>query len=122
MRPLIALVAAVLMLAAPLHAQPAPDPLAEARRLYNLGNYEAAELAARQAASQPALADAAQLVLGRIQLERYRRSGDTAQLGDARGALLLVDARALTPRERLELQFLFGCPRAVEPAPEQLPG
>ena len=54
----------------------AADALSDARRLYNLGQYEAAERAAREAARVPASADAARVVLGRIQLERYRRTPD----------------------------------------------
>jgi hypothetical protein len=79
------------------------DPLAEARRLYNLGQYEMAERLAREAASIPAKAEAARVVLGRIQLERYRQSADAKDLGAARDTLETVDARALDAVERVEL-------------------
>ncbi|HSC29686.1 MAG TPA: hypothetical protein VLD67_20585 [Vicinamibacterales bacterium] len=96
-----------LLLAAALVAGMAPtataaDPLAEARRLYNLGNYEAAELMAREALMTPVV-EGARVVLGRIQLERYRRSAEPADLAAARESLRAVDAHALDGRERVEL-------------------
>ncbi|MEO8076205.1 MAG: hypothetical protein ABI818_07750 [Acidobacteriota bacterium] len=104
MRPLFAL-AAALLLAAPLHAA---DALSEARRLYNQGQFEAAERAAREAARTPATADSAQLVLGRVQLERYRSSSSSTDLSDAIASLRAVDARPLEPRERVELTIGLG--------------
>lgn len=94
------LVMALVGAAAPLHAA---DPLADARRLYNQGQYDAAERAARDAARIPATAEGARVVLGRIQLERYRRSSAPAELSDAIDALKSVDARRLDARERIEL-------------------
>lgn len=94
------------MLAAP--SPRAADVLAEARRLYNRGQYDAAERAAREAVRVPATADGARVVLGRIQLERYRQSAAPADLSDAIGALRAVDARPLEPRERLELAIGMG--------------
>jgi hypothetical protein len=81
----------------------AADPLAEARRQYNLGNYVEAERYARDAASIPASSNAAGVVLGRVQLERYRQTADPADLASARDALRIVDPRALDARERVEL-------------------
>jgi tetratricopeptide (TPR) repeat protein len=101
---LLVLLTAVLMLASPALA--APDPLAEARRLYNLGQYDAAERLARQAAAAPATANRARVVLGRIQLERYRRSTDTVHLAEARDMLRAVDPLSLDTRERVE--FAIG--------------
>ncbi len=96
-----------LLLAATLLIAPAPlfsaDLLAEARRLYNLGQYDAAERVARDAAANVATIDRARVVLGRIHLERYRRSGDQADLVSARTALRATDTRALDARERVEL-------------------
>ena len=97
-----ALVLTVLLLAAADSAL-AADPLAEARRLYNLGQYATAEKLAREAASVPATADAAGVVLGRIQLERFRQSNDADDLAAARMSLRNVDPRALDGRERVEL-------------------
>lgn len=81
----------------------AADPLIEARRLYNLGQYETAERLAREAAAIPARTDAARVVLGRIQLERYRQSADPRDLTMARESLRLVDTAPLEATERVEL-------------------
>jgi hypothetical protein len=81
----------------------AADPLAEARRLYNLGQYETAEKLAREAAAIPARADAARVVLGRIQLERFRQSADPRDLTHARESLRMVDTAPLDAAERVEL-------------------
>jgi hypothetical protein len=99
---LLFVLAVVLALAAPLDALEPADALADARRLYNLGNYEAAERAAQQAVEQPSSANAARVVLGRIQLERYRAAREESHLTDARTALRAVDPRLLDDRERLE--------------------
>jgi len=95
-------VAAVLLLtiAGPVVAA---DLLAEARRLYNLGQYESAERLAREAAAIPSRADAARVVLGRIQLERFRQSADQRDLNMARESLRMVDTAPLDAAERVEL-------------------
>jgi hypothetical protein len=80
------------------------DPLLQARRLYNQGQLDAAMTAAQQAAANPSVASSARLVIGRIHLERYRLSTEPGDLESARGELRAVDARALDPRERIELQ------------------
>jgi thioredoxin-like negative regulator of GroEL len=91
----------ILMLAGvPLHAA---DPLSDARRLYNQGQYDAAEQAARDAARFPATVDGARVVLGRIQLERYRRTPAAADLSGAIATLRDVDPHRLDARERVEL-------------------
>ena len=89
-------------------AAQAEDALVEARRLYNSGQYEAAERTARTALEQPATANGARVVLGRIQLERYRQSASQAHLTEARAALRDVDPRALDARERIELTLGFA--------------
>ena len=81
----------------------AADPLTEARRLYNLGQYESAEKLALEAAAIPARADAARVVLGRIQLERFRQSADRRDLARARESLRMVDTAPLDGAERVEL-------------------
>ena len=86
----------------------AADPLAEARRLYNQGEYDTAARYAREAARVPATAESARLVLGRILLERFRRSADPVDLTEARDALVTADAAALDPRERTELAIGLG--------------
>ncbi|HTI38036.1 MAG TPA: hypothetical protein VL484_10775 [Vicinamibacterales bacterium] len=80
------------------------DQLANARRLYNQGEYDQALVAAHEAESDPASVSSARLVIGRIRLERYRRTADGSDLSDARTALRSVDPAALDPRERTELQ------------------
>ena len=82
----------------------APDPLGVARRLYNLGQYDRALEAAREAAANPATAASARLVIGRINLERYRQSYQTADLDEAHAVLKAIDPQTLDARERVELQ------------------
>src|SRR5688500_13652072 len=108
MRLLAATAAAILTFTAPAAAA---DPLAEARRLYNLGQYDDAERASYDASKVRESAEGARLVLGRIYLERYRRTGDAADLSSARDALKAVDARLLNERERLE--FIIGAGEAL---------
>jgi hypothetical protein len=100
---MMALVALAILVCAPAAAGAAADPLAEARRLYNLGDYDAAERAAREALRVPATADAARVVLGRSLLERYRRSADDQDLAAARESLRMVNATVLDARDRVEL-------------------
>jgi hypothetical protein len=85
-----------------------PDPLAAARRFYNLAQYDQAIEAARDAASRPATLSAARLILGRSRLERYRQTQTPRDLDDARADLLAVDPGALDARERIELQVGLG--------------
>jgi tetratricopeptide (TPR) repeat protein len=102
----IFLLGTVLCLAAvPLYAA---DALSDARRLYNQGQYDAAERAAREAVRVPATADVARVVLGRIQLERYRRTAAPDDLTQAIEALRSVDVRPLDPQGRIELTIGMG--------------
>lgn len=103
MHPPFAILAVLLLTAAPPSAT---DMLAEARRLYNLAEYEPAERAARDA--MRIAPDSARVVLGRIRLERYRRSADPEDLAEARLALRSVDPRALRGVERVELTIGLG--------------
>ena len=91
--------------AAPAHAA---DGLSEARRLYNLGQYDSAARLAREAMKVPATIESARLVLGRIHLERFRRSADAEDLTQAREALRAVNAQGLERRERAELAIGLG--------------
>jgi hypothetical protein len=93
------------LLISPLEAQ---DALGEARRLYNAGLFEEAERQALIALEQPPSANSARLVLGRIQLERFRKAPTETLLGDARRSLRDVDPAALDPRERIELTIGFA--------------
>jgi hypothetical protein len=83
----------------------AADPIAEARRLYNLGEYQLAVRLAHEGLAVPGRSDEARVVLGRIYLERYRQSADPADLIAAREALRMVDSRTLAARERVELSI-----------------
>lgn len=94
------MVAALALLAA--RPAVAADPLAEARRLYNAGQYEEAARYAREAI-QAGAPDAARVVLGRIQLERFRQTADRGDLTAARESLRMVDPGPLGYRERIEL-------------------
>jgi hypothetical protein len=93
----------MLWAAAPTAAAP-PDALANARKLYNLGQYDRALDAAKEAENSPSTAASARLVIGRIRLERYRQTAERADLEGARTSLRNLDARALDVRERVELQ------------------
>jgi tetratricopeptide (TPR) repeat protein len=85
-----------------------PTQLTEARRLYNLGRYEAAISAAEQVAEQGAFRNPAVLVLGRARLERYRQTAEAEELREARDELRSVDASRLDARDRLELVVGLG--------------
>jgi hypothetical protein len=89
-----------LLLCVPAHAA---DPLNEARRLYNEGQFDEAARYAREAIGVAGAADPAGVVLGRIQLERFRQTANPDDLVSARESLRIVDPRVLSYRERLEL-------------------
>src|SRR5688572_13158844 len=86
----------------------AADALAEARRLYNHGQYDAAAKYAHEALKVPATADSARLVLGRIHLELFRQSDNAADLVQAREALREVNVEMLEGREGAELTIGLG--------------
>jgi tetratricopeptide (TPR) repeat protein len=102
--------AAILALLLAILAQPiaAQDLLVEARRLYNAGQYDGAERAARTAINNPRLANSARLVLGRTLLERYRVSASQEDFTRAREALRMVNAEELEASERIELMLGLG--------------
>jgi hypothetical protein len=104
MRPCVA----ALLVVALTGSASAADPLTEARRLYNLGQYEMAERLAREASAIPARSDAARVVLGRIQLERFRQSADPRDLAMARDSLRRVETAVLDASERVELTIGFA--------------
>src|SRR5512134_107752 len=72
----IAPMRSLLLVAALLAVVPAQlvaaDLLAEARRLYNLGQYDAAERAAREAAANVEKMDRGRVVYGRVHTEPFR--------------------------------------------------
>jgi len=86
----------------------AADPLAEARRLYNAGQYDSAARVARDAVKVAATSEGARLILGRIHLEQYRQSADANDLMQARETLRAINAQALDRRERVELLIGMG--------------
>ena len=97
----------ILLLLMPLAAA-AQDALGESRRLYNSGDYDGAERAARAALQQAATANAARVILGRTLLERFRQSASPDHLTEARAALREVDPLTLDARERMELTIGVG--------------
>jgi hypothetical protein len=99
----VSAVAVILLVTTLAGRAAAADPLAEARRLYNLAQYETAAKLAKEAATLPNRADAARVVLGRIQLEQFRQSADSRDLEQARESLRMVDAATLDSLERVEL-------------------
>jgi hypothetical protein len=101
-----ALVCAAALVAAPARA--ADDPLARARQLYNQRDFTAAVQFAEQARLTPARADAADLVAARAYLERYRESGASDDLTNARDRLRRLDPSKFGPRERAEYVVGLG--------------
>jgi tetratricopeptide (TPR) repeat protein len=79
--------------------------LARARVAYNQQRYDEAIAAAREATSVPATASQAQLLVARACIERFRLSGDAADLATARNMLAGIDSSTLTPRDRGEMQI-----------------
>ena len=100
-----AILALLAVFAQPIVAQ---DLLVEARRLYNAGQYDGAERAARTALNNPRLANSARLVLGRTLLERFRVSASHEDFTRAREALRTVNAEELDATERIELMLGLG--------------
>jgi len=82
-----------------------PGALARARVAYNQQRFDEAIAAAREARRVPETASAAQLLLARALIERYRIAGDAADLATAREALSLIDPSKLMPRDRGEMQI-----------------
>jgi hypothetical protein len=97
-----------LLAAGPARAAAKPDPLAAARRFYNLAQYDQAIDAAHEAAQHPSSMASARLVMGRSRLERFRASAVARDLDDARADLRAVDPSGLDPREKIELQVGLG--------------
>ena len=102
------LMALLILAAAGATPAASADALAEARRLYNQGQYETATRYAREALKVAATMESARLVLGRIYLERFRKSADAVDLTEAREALKNVNYETLDPRERAELAIGLG--------------
>jgi len=101
--PAVALIG--LVLAAPQVAFAQSDVLARARAAYNTMRLDEAVTLATEARAIERLAHSASVVFARASLERYRRTGDVADVAMARQALLAVDVTRLTPRESDELRL-----------------
>jgi hypothetical protein len=111
------------LFALPPHVFPAdsPDPLFEARLLYNQHKFDEAAAAAERvwqarptpgkagapgAADIADIADRADLIAARAYLERFRESEIADDLVRARARLQRLDSARFDPRERIE--FLIG--------------
>ena len=98
-----------LLALAVLPAAAAESPaLVKARALFNAANYEGAIDAASVARKEPQWADASALIVARARLERYRQSGSTMELAEAREALRAVKSASLTPRDQVDLLIGLG--------------
>ena len=85
-----------------------PDPLVQARLLYNEGKWDEAIAMAGQARAVPARVDSADLIVARVRLERFRERADGTDLIGARDALRRLNPRKFTPRERTEYVVGLG--------------
>src|SRR5689334_1243756 len=85
-----------------VYAADKADPLAEARQLYNLHQYDAALIAAEQVRAMPDMAERADLIAARAYLERYRDTTASTDLSDARDRLRRVNPLRFEPPERSE--------------------
>ena len=101
-----------LLIASPaVYAADKPDPLAEARQLYNQRLYDAALTAAERARLTPAAADRADLIAARAYLERFRGNAASDDLTKARERLRRIDPRRFDALERTE--FIVGLGEAL---------
>ena len=89
----------------------ADDPLTRARLLYNQRQFQEAVSAAEQARLTPVHADLADLVAARAYLERFRESGASDDLTNARDRLRRLDPLRFPPRERVE--YIVGLGEAL---------
>jgi hypothetical protein len=102
MRRVLVLAAVLLSLAAPAMAA---DLLAEARRYYNLGDYDAAADAARAGLEDPRLRTARAWCSDGFSSSGTAGRAALSDLADARAALRAVDPALARRRERLELSL-----------------
>jgi hypothetical protein len=101
----------VLTTATAIEAAEKPDALVEARRLYNQRRFQEAVSNAEQARLAPDRADSADLVAARAYLERFRESGASDDLTNARERLRRLRPQRFDAAERLE--FLVGLGEAL---------
>jgi hypothetical protein len=105
--PIRSVIALALILVATSGAGPR-DVLSRAKQLYNGAQYGEAIAAARDAAKTPALASAAQLVVARAFLERFRASNDEDDKLQAREALKQIRVAELSEDDRVDLTIALG--------------
>lgn len=86
----------------------AQKELKQARQLYNTSNFDEAIQAAEPSLDKPKIAASAALIIARSRLERFRISGDQADLTAARQELTALNPRKLTPQESIEWQMGLG--------------
>jgi hypothetical protein len=84
------------------------DLLARARALYNQQDADGAIAAALEARVLPGAADAADLVLARARLERFRRTSDRADLVAARETLIQIKPERLPSMDQIDLLVGLG--------------
>ncbi len=80
------------------------DEVADARRVYNEGRFDAA-IAAANTIWQLSRSDASAVVLARSRLERFRADGQASELEAAHDILQRIDPRSLSPMERTEWEL-----------------
>jgi hypothetical protein len=101
----------LLLTATTLSGEEKLDQLTQARLLYNQRKFQEAISAAEQARLVRARADTADLIAGRAYLERFRESGASDDLANARERLRRLDPHRFDPRERVE--FVVGLGEAL---------
>lgn len=90
---------------------PRPDPVVEARALYNAGEFERAIRRAEDAVLRPGGSSVGWLVIARSRLELFRNLGEDEHLVEAREALKRIDESTLPERDRFE--YLVGLGEAL---------
>jgi hypothetical protein len=104
---LLSTVVAALLLGSAVPAAAEPPALARARTLYNAGSYDEA-IAAASDVRAPEWASAAQLVIARSHLDRYRRTAQADDLSAGRRALTSIKNADLMPRDQIDLLVGLG--------------
>ena len=97
-------------------AAPPVDPLAEARLLLGRGDVDGAVASADGVRGDATVRSRADIIAAHARLERYRATGATADLVDARRRLTEVDATTLSARERDALAMGYGIALHLEGA------
>jgi hypothetical protein len=107
----LALIIVLLPSSAAAQKRPAPsnqDLLTRARALYNQQDLDGAIAAATKARLVTGAAEAADLVLARARLERFRKTADRIDLVAARDTLVQIRPEGLAPLDRVELVVGLG--------------